>query len=110
MARVGDQFGAVSAALGVDEAQIRGLARDTLRIQEYMDRRFGTAAQLTEEDVLQYYRIHPEEFTREGRLMPFAEAEPAARARAASERREASVAQWMQDLHRRADIVIVNRP
>jgi hypothetical protein len=60
--------------------------------------------QLTEEEVAQYYRIHPEEFTRGGRLMPFAEAEPLARERASAERRAVTVGQWMRDLRSRASI------
>ena len=107
MARVGGRFTEFTAETGLDEAQIHAIARDTLRIRAYLDQRFGTAAQLTEEDVLQYYRIHPEEFTRQGGLIPFGDAEPDARARAAAARRGASVAQWLQDLRRRADLVIV---
>ena len=55
-------------------------------------------------EVAQYYRIHPEEFTRGGTLMPFAEAEPVARERASAERRASTVTQWMRDLRTRAAI------
>jgi hypothetical protein len=60
--------------------------------------------QLTEEEVAQYYRIHPEEFTRGGTLMPFTEAEPLARERASAERRAVTVQRWMRDLRGRASI------
>jgi hypothetical protein len=106
-AHLGDRVDAVRQATGLDDSQIQGIARDTLRIRAYLDQRFGTAAQLTEEDVLQYYRIHPEEFTRDGRQIPFGEVEALARARAAAERRSLSVERWIQDLRRRADVVIV---
>jgi hypothetical protein len=59
--------------------------------------------------VLQYYRIHPDEFTRDGRLMPFAEAEPEARQRAAAERRTAMIGQWHRDLRGRAEVVLTTR-
>jgi hypothetical protein len=91
---------------GLDEVRIREMGRDTLRIQAYLNQRFGTAAQLTEEEVLQYYRIHPDEFTRDGRLIPFGEAEPSARQRAAAERRSLAIAQWLRDLRVRAEISI----
>jgi hypothetical protein len=103
-ARVAGRLAAVAEETGADEARIRELARETLRIQGYLNQRFGTAAQLTEEEVLQYYRIHPEEFTRDGRLIPFGEAEPMARERASTERRASTVAQWLRDLRGRADI------
>jgi hypothetical protein len=106
-AHVGGRLDAVRRTTGLDEGQIQGIARDTLRIRAYLDQRFGTAAQLTEEDVLQYYRIHPEEFTRNGRQIPFAEVAADARARAAQERRSLAMERWIDDLRRRANIVIV---
>jgi hypothetical protein len=99
----GAKLAEVMASTGVDEARIREMARENLRIQAYLNQRFG-AAQLTEEEVAQYYRIHPEEFTRGGTLMPFTEAEPLARERAAAERRATTVANWMRDLRTRAEI------
>ena len=104
MARVSSRLSAVMESTGVDEARIRGIARDSLRIQAYLDQRFGTLVQLTEEEVLQYYRIHPEEFTQDGTLMPFIQAEPLARQRAGAERRALSVALWMRDVRSRADV------
>jgi hypothetical protein len=105
-ARVGSRLAALMESTGIDEARIRDIARDNLRIQAYLNQRFGTTAQLTEEEVEQYYRIHPDEFTRNGTLMPFGEAEPLVRARAGAERRASTVAQWMQDLRSRADVQI----
>jgi hypothetical protein len=83
---------------------LREFARDNLRIRAYLDQRFGSTVQLTEDEVERYYRIHPEEFTREGRLAPFAEVEPTVRARAAAERRATIVAQWVRDLRTRATV------
>ena len=102
----GARLAGLMAATGLDDARIRAIARDILRIEAYLNQRFGTTVQLTQEDVLQYYRIHPDEFTRDGRLMPFAEAEPGARQRAAGERRAAMVGQWHRDLRGRAEIVL----
>lgn len=104
MAYAGARLPAVMTSTGIDEARIREIARENLRIQAYLNQRFGVTIQLTEEEVAQYYRIHPEEFTRGGMLMPFAEAEPIARERAGAERRATTVAQWMRDLRARAEI------
>ncbi|MBI4887983.1 MAG: hypothetical protein HY824_12890 [Acidobacteria bacterium] len=108
-ARVGEGVAALMQRTGLDEGRVREIARDTLRIQAYLNQRYGTASQLTEDEVLQYYRIHPEDFTRENRLAPFAEAEPLARRRAAAERRAAAVAQLLRDLRGRAEIVMSRR-
>ena len=102
----GARLPGLTAATGLDDARIREIARDNLRVEAYLNQRFGTTVQLTQEDVLQYYRIHPDEFTKDGRLMPFAEAEPEARQRAAGERRAAMVGQWHRDLRGRAEIVL----
>jgi hypothetical protein len=100
----GSRLPEVMASTGIDEARIREIARENLRIQAYLNQRFGVTPQLTEEEVAQYYRIHPEEFTRSGTLMPFTEAEPLARERAAAERRAFTVSNWMRDLRGRAEI------
>jgi hypothetical protein len=106
MTRAGAELPEVMADTGIDEPRIREIARENLRIQAYLNQRFGVNVQLTEEEVAQYYRIHPEEFTRAGTLMPFTEAEPLARERASAERRAVTVAQWMRDLRGRAEISI----
>ena len=103
-ARVGPRLSAVMQSTGLDEGRIREIARENLRVQAYLDQRFGTSVQLTEDEVERYYRIHPDEFTREGRLMPFVEAEPIAREHAAAERRTTTVSQWLRDLRARAEI------
>jgi len=108
--RLGSRLVAVMESTGIDEARIEDIARDTLRIQAYLDQRFGTTVQLTEEEVAQYYRIHPDEFTREGTLMPFTQAEPLARERAGAERRASIVAQWTRDLRARGEVVVMLPP
>ena len=102
----GARLSALVSSTGLTDARIRDIARDNLRIEAYLNQRFGTTVQLTQDEVLQYYRIHPDEFTQDGRLMPFVEAEPRARERAAAERRAAIVGQWHRDLRNRAEIVM----
>jgi hypothetical protein len=95
---------------GYGDLQIREVARDNLRIQAYLTQRFGSLVQPSDDDVGQYYRTHLDQFTRDGRVIPFAEAEPIARQRAAAERRDAVIMQWMRELHQRADVVELYRP
>jgi hypothetical protein len=112
-ARVGSpaQIDALMKATGLDEAQIGEVARDTLRIESYLNQRFGASVQVSEEDVSRYYREHPEEFRRNGEMMLFQDAEPLARQRAAAERRAVLIAQWIRDLRQRAEVVeLYKRP
>ena len=106
-ARVGSRLAGLMESTGIDEARIRDIARDNLRIEAYLNQRFGTTEQLTEKEVAQYYRIHPDEFTRNGTLMPFTQAEPLARERAGAERRASQVARWMRDLRDRGEVAVM---
>ncbi len=103
-ARPGAALDALMQSTGLDEQRIRDLARESLRIQAYLDQRFGTSVQVSDEEVEQYYRGHPEEFTRNGVLMAFDEAAPIARQRASALRRAALIAQWLRDLRARAEV------
>ena len=102
----GARLPALMQSTGLTEERIRDIARDDLRILAYLDQRFGTTVQVSDEEVAQYYRDHEPEFTRGGDLTPFDEAEPVARQRASSERRRATIDQWLRDLRARADIAI----
>lgn len=96
---------------GIGEAQVREIARDNLRIQAYLNQRFGASAQPTDEEVGQYYRNHLDDFRNaSGVVVPFVEAEPVARQRAAEERRNAVIFQWMRELRQRADVVELYPP
>jgi hypothetical protein len=104
--RAGARLGALMQSTGLTEERIREIARDNLRILDYLDQRFGTTVQVSDEEVARYYREHEPEFTRGGSLMPFDEAEPVARQRAGSDRRRVTIDQWLRDLRSRADIAI----
>jgi hypothetical protein len=104
-ARAGARLPALMEQTGLDEPRIRDLARETLRIQAYLNQRFGTTVQVSDDEVGDYFRTHPAEFVRNGRPMSYDEAEPAARQRAAVARRETTIAQWMTDLRMRAEVI-----
>jgi hypothetical protein len=106
-ARVGSRLDAVMRANGLDEERLRGLARETLRIQNYLEQRFGFASQVGEEEARKYFEANRDQFTRNGMPMTFEEAADEARRRAAAERRQGTMAQWLQDLVSRADVAFV---
>jgi hypothetical protein len=107
--RAGGSLAAMERDTGVTADHVRLLARDRLRIQGYIDQRFGLTVPLTDEQVLQYYRNHPEEFTANGALVPFDRAQGLARERAGLEQRQRTIDQWLRDLRARADVSVPTR-
>jgi hypothetical protein len=110
-AYAGAAFEALRKKTGIDDQRIREMARDTLRIQAYVDQRFGTTAQVSPQEARDYYDAHRQEFTRNGALQPFEQVEAEARRAASAERRRRLVAQWVTDLRMRGDVVdVTSRP
>jgi hypothetical protein len=105
--RAGSGFDALVIATGLDEARLRQLARETLRIRAYIAQRFGTSGQVTADEARKYYEEHPAEFTRDGVRIAFEEAEPVARQRASAERLRSTIEKWVRDLRSRSEVVIV---
>jgi hypothetical protein len=97
-------FGDVLRLTGTTETRLREMLRDELRIQAYLDERFAGAARPTDEEVARYVDEHRDQFIRDGRPMPTAEALAAARDQLAAERRRALVAEWIAELRSRADV------
>jgi len=102
-------FDDVERRTGLTGDHVRLLARDRLRIQSYIDQRFGLTVPLTDEQVLQYYRAHPEEFTVNGQVTTFERAQGLARERAGLEQRQRTITQWLRDLRSRADVAVPPR-
>lgn len=105
-AAAGPRLADLMVSTGTNDDRLRDLARDTLRIDGYIDQRFGTSQQVTQDEASAYYDAHPDEFRRNGVLIPFEEALPIARERANAERRRTQVDRWLLDLRARADIAI----
>ena len=105
--RAGAGFESIMKRTGLDPQRLRELARDSLRIQAYIDQRFGTTAQASPQEAREYYDSHPQEFRRDGAVLPFEEVEDAARQSASAERRRRTVVQWIADLRTRGEIVIL---
>jgi hypothetical protein len=102
----GARLAELMSSTGLTEQRISDIGRDSLRIAAYLDQRFGTVVQVSDDEVANYYRAHEAEFTRGGDTIPFDEAEPTARQRVSNERRRATVEQWIRDLRSRADVTI----
>jgi len=102
----GSRLPMLMQSTGLTEQRIIEMARGNLRIAGYLDQRFGTTVQVSDEEVAAYYRTHEAEFTKGGATAPYEDAEPIARQRVSSERRRAIVNQWIRDLRSRADVAV----
>ena len=110
-AHAGAGYQALVQRTGVDDQRVRELARDTLRIEAYVEQRFGTTAQVGQQEARDYYDTHQKEFTRNGVVLPFEQVENEARTAAATARRRALMAQWVADLRTRGEVVeLTSRP
>ena len=89
---------------GASLEQVRRFLRDDLRMEAYLQQRFGII-QPSELDVAQYYRDHPERFG--GRSLQDAHDAVGAEWKAA--RRSAVVRDWVAGLRRRANIIVLPR-
>jgi hypothetical protein len=108
-AHAGAAYDALLRRTGLDEQRLREMARDTLRIQAYVDQRFGATAQVSLQEAREYYDAHPQAFTRSGTRRPFEEVEAEARRAASDARRQRLLEQWLADLRTRGDVVGVTR-
>jgi len=93
--------------VGLTTERLRRIVRDDLRLETYLDQRFGATLQPTEEDLVAYYRAHLDRFSAGGAPRPFAEVHDDVRTAFVRERRPAQIASWVAGLRRRADIVIL---
>jgi hypothetical protein len=94
---------AVMSGNGIDDQFLRRTARDTLRIQLYLNTRFPELP-VSDAEAQQYYNRNPSAFSRNGELMTFEQAIGAARDQAARERRDGRIRQWLESLRRRTEI------
>jgi peptidyl-prolyl cis-trans isomerase SurA len=90
--------------------ELRRQLRDTLRIESYLQQRFSTAVQVSDDDVVRYYREHPEDFMRDGQLRPLDEVRDIARTRVIENQRAAFVRQWIDGLRRRGSVQLLYLP
>jgi hypothetical protein len=96
------------ARTAMTEGRLRSVVAENMRIESYLDQRFGTAAQPAPDEVLRYYREHPGEFTRGGRLAPLDEVQPALQQKLAGERRAELITDWLDRLRRRGQVQILH--
>lgn len=106
----GERLDAILRETGLSVAQLRLYVRDDLRIEAYTQQRFGATFQPAEEAVVDYYRNHPGEFTRDGTLQPFGDVRDAARRAVMAQLRSAAIREWLSGLRRRTEVNVIYLP
>jgi parvulin-like peptidyl-prolyl isomerase len=104
------EFKQALARSGLDEAQLRELIRDDLRIEAYLNERFTSFAQPTEEELLAYYGANRTDYMRDGQVLPFSEVRDMVRQRLETERRNAAINEWLTGLRRRTEVMELHPP
>ncbi len=87
------------------EARLRAWVRDDLRTQAYLAQRFVSASTPTDVEIANAYAQQKEEFDRAGTTL--AEAAPILRERLIASRRRELIADWVADLRRRTDVILL---
>ena len=90
---------------GFTEVRLRAWVRDDLRTVAYLAQRFASASTPTETEIAATFAQQRTEFDRAGTT--FAQAAPVLRDRLIAQRRAELIADWVTDLRRRTDVVIL---
>lgn len=97
----------VLQAHGFTEARLRAWVRDDLRTEAYLAQRFASASLPSDAEVSAAYTRQRAEFDQAGQT--FAQAAPIVRERLIEARRSELIADWLSELRRRTDVVILTR-
>lgn len=92
---------------GFTEARLRAWVRDDLRSVAYLAQRFASASTPTDSEISTAYAQQRAEFDRAG--TSFEQAAPILRERLVASRRRELIADWVSDLRRRTDVVILSQ-
>ncbi len=103
----GERLDAILRETGFTVEQLRLYVRDDLRIEAYVQQRFGTAYRPSDEEVVAHYRSHESEFTKDGKVLPFETVRDLARSSLVAERQAAAVREWMAGLRRRTEVNVL---
>ena len=91
--------------LGFTEARLRAWVKDDLRSAAYLAQRFAAVGSPTDPEVTAAYTQQRAEFDRAGQS--FEDAVPILRERLTASRRRELITDWISDLRRRTDVIIL---
>jgi len=96
----------VLEANGFSEARLRGWLRDDVRTESYLAQRFASATTPTDAELAAAYARSKAEFDNSN--TSFEQAAPIIRDRLIESRRRELIADWVSDLRRRTEVVILD--
>ena len=97
-------FDRALAQSGMTGEQLRSRLRDDERIEIYLGQRFGAGLQVSDEDLVAYYRSHQADFMRNGAVRSYAEVREQVRGIVLNEKRQELIKDWLAGLRRRTEI------
>ena len=89
--------------------EMRRYLRDSLRIETYLQQRFASSAQPSEDEVVAFYKNHLAEFTANGVQQSLNAVRDQIMVRIAEERRAQAIEEWIDGLRRRGSVVVLPR-
>jgi hypothetical protein len=90
--------------------QLRRHIRDSIRIDTYLQQRFASVAEPSEDDIVRYYKDHAPDFMANGVQLSFEQARAQVRQRIVDLRQRQAVADWLEGLRRRSAISVLYLP
>ena len=103
--RLAGSLAKILAEHGFTETRLRAWIRDDLRTQAYLAQRFASASLPSDAEVSAVYTRQRAGFDKKG--LTFEQAAPVIREQLVEERRRELIVDWVADLRRRTDVVIV---
>ena len=97
-------FAQALATSGLSEDQLTLRLREDLRIEAYLNQRFGVSRPPSDQELIDYYRAHTADFSTAAGARPFPEVRELIRTRLAAVQRATLVADWLTGLKRRTEI------
>ena len=100
-----DQLSRALEETGFTESRLRAWVRDDLRVVAYLAQRFASASTPTDAEVTAAFAQQRADFERSGTT--FEQAAPRLRERLMASRRRELIADWVSDLRRRTEVVVL---
>ncbi|HEY7791343.1 MAG TPA: hypothetical protein VIC33_12560 [Vicinamibacterales bacterium] len=92
---------------GIDDTRLRAFVRDNLRLRAYLDERFPPPPLPAESEVVEYYQTHPDEFSKNGKALPYNTVRDDIVTRLTESRRAGLIKDWLAGLRSRGDVTVV---
>ena len=105
--RLGGSLVTILAEHGFTETRLRAWIRDDLRTQTYLAQRFASASLPSDAEVAAVYTRRRAEFDTKG--LTSEQAAPIVREQLIDERRRELIVDWVADLRRRTDVIILQQ-